>query len=235
MRVRNRPGAAEMLAAHPNFVISDPTLWKGKWNELFENDHPIHIEIGMGKGQFITGMAKAHPEINYIGVEMQVSVVSIALDKLIEQPLPNLKLLHVDGSALTEYFADSEVDQIYLNFSDPWPKKRHEKRRLTYKTFLAVDEQILRPNGEIHFKTDNQGLFEYSLASFSQYGMILKQVWLDLHQSQFEGNIMTEYEEKFSSKGQRIYRVEAQFQDKTKKEKSVKLTFCFHKNINIHK
>ncbi|EOM27397.1 tRNA (guanosine(46)-N7)-methyltransferase TrmB [Enterococcus faecium] len=218
MRVRNRPGAAEMLAAHPNFVISDPTLWKGKWNELFENDHPIHIEIGMGKGEFITGMAKAHPEINYIGVEMQVSVVSIALDKLIEQPLPNLKLLHVDGSALTEYFADSEVDQIYLNFSDPWPKKRHEKRRLTYKTFLAVDEQILRPNGEIHFKTDNQGLFEYSLASFSQYGMILKQVWLDLHQSQFEGNIMTEYEEKFSSKGQRIYRVEAQFQDKTKKK-----------------
>ncbi len=218
MRVRNRPGAAEILAAHPNFVISDPTLWKGKWNELFENDHPIHIEIGMGKGQFITGMAKAHPEINYIGVEMQVSVVSIALDKLIEQPLPNLKLLHVDGSALTEYFADSEVDQIYLNFSDPWPKKRHEKRRLTYKTFLAVDEQILRPNGEIHFKTDNQGLFEYSLASFSQYGMILKQVWLDLHQSQFEGNIMTEYEEKFSSKGQRIYRVEAQFQDKTKKK-----------------
>lgn len=218
MRVRNRPGAAEMLAAHPNFVISDPTLWKGKWNELFENDHPIHIEIGMGKGQFITGMAKAHPEINYIGVEMQVSVVSIALDKLIEQPLPNLKLLNVDGSALTEYFADSEVDQIYLNFSDPWPKKRHEKRRLTYKTFLAVDEQILRPNGEIHFKTDNQGLFEYSLASFSQYGMILKQVWLDLHQSQFEGNIMTEYEEKFSSKGQRIYRVEAQFQDKTKKK-----------------
>ncbi|EME7211872.1 tRNA (guanosine(46)-N7)-methyltransferase TrmB [Enterococcus faecium] len=218
MRVRNRPGAAEMLAAHPNFVISDPTLWKGKWNELFGNDHPIHIEIGMGKGQFITGMAKAHPEINYIGVEMQVSVVSIALDKLIEQPLPNLKLLHVDGSALTEYFADSEVDQIYLNFSDPWPKKRHEKRRLTYKTFLAVDEQILRPNGEIHFKTDNQGLFEYSQASFSQYGMILKQVWLDLHQSQFEGNIMTEYEEKFSSKGQRIYRVEAQFQDKTKKK-----------------
>ena len=218
MRVRNRPGAAEMLAAHPNFVISDPTLWKGKWNELFGNDHPIHIEIGMGKGQFITGMAKAHPEINYIGVEMQVSVVSIALDKLIEQPLSNLKLLHVDGSALTEYFADSEVDQIYLNFSDPWPKKRHEKRRLTYKTFLAVDEQILRPNGEIHFKTDNQGLFEYSLASFSQYGMILKQVWLDLHQSQFEGNIMTEYEEKFSSKGQRIYRVEARFQDKAKKK-----------------
>lgn len=186
MRVRNRPGAAEMLAAHPDLVISEPTKWRGKWNELFGNEQPIHIEIGMGKGQFITGMAKAHPEINYIGVEMQVSVVSIALDKLIEQPLPNLKLLHVDGSALTEYFADSEIDQIYLNFSDPWPKKRHEKRRLTYHTFLAVDEQILRPKGEIHFKTDNQGLFEYSLASFSQYGMIIKQVWLDLHQSKYE-------------------------------------------------
>ena len=98
-----------------------------------------------------------------------------------------------------------------MNFSDPWPKKKHEKRRLTSKAFLAVDEQILRPNGEIHFKTDNQGLFEYSLASFSQYGMVLKQVWLDLHQSDYEGNIMTEYEEKFSSRGQRIYRVEAQF------------------------
>ena len=104
-----------------------------------------------------------------------------------------------------------------MKFSDPWPKKRHEKRRLTYHTFLAVDEQILRPKGEIHFKTDNQGLFEYSLASFSQYGMIIKQVWLDLHQSKYEGNIMTEYEEKFSSRGQRIYRVEAQFPDKTKK------------------
>ncbi|MGX7174619.1 tRNA (guanosine(46)-N7)-methyltransferase TrmB [Enterococcus ratti] len=217
MRVRHRAGAAELVASHPNLVINDPVKWKGKWNELFGNTHPIHIEIGMGKGRFITGMAKKHPEINYIGVEMQVSVVSIALDKLIEKPLPNLKLLHVDGSALTEYFADSEIDQIYLNFSDPWPKKRHEKRRLTYQSFLAVDEQILRPKGEIHFKTDNQGLFEYSLASFSQYGMIIKQVWLDLHQSGFEGNILTEYEEKFSSKGERIYRVEVQFPDKTKK------------------
>ena len=114
----------------------------------------------MGKGRFITEMAKTHPEINYIGIEMQISVVSIALDKLIEQDIPNVQLLHVDGSALTNYFADHEVDQIYLNFSDPWPKKKHEKRRLTSKAFLAVDEQILRPNGEIHFKTDNQGLFE---------------------------------------------------------------------------
>lgn len=211
MRVRKRAGAPELVAAHPEFVVADPTEWKGRWQERFGNDHPIHIEIGMGKGQFITGMAKANPDINYIGIEMQISVVSIALDKLIAEEIPNVQLLHVDGSALSNYFADHEVDQIYLNFSDPWPKKKHEKRRLTSKAFLAVDEQIVRPNGEIHFKTDNQGLFEYSLASFSQYGMILKQVWLDLHTSTYEGNIMTEYEEKFANRGQRIYRVEAQF------------------------
>lgn len=217
MRVRYRQGADELLAAYPNYVAQNPEEWKGRWHERFGNQNPIHIEIGTGKGQFITEMAKAHPEINYIGVEMQVSVVSMALDRLVEADISNLQLLHVDGSALTNYFADNEVDQIYLNFSDPWPKTRHEKRRLTFKTFLATDEQILKPNGEIHFKTDNQGLFEYSLASFSQYGMIIQKVWLDLHHSDYEGNIMTEYEEKFSSRGQRIYRVEARFQDKTKK------------------
>lgn len=216
MRVRYRQGADELLAAYPNYVAQNPEEWKGRWHERFGNQNPIHIEIGTGKGQFITEMAKAHPEINYIGVEMQVSVVSMALDRLVEANISNLQLLHVDGSALTNYFADNEVDQIYLNFSDPWPKTRHEKRRLTFKTFLATDEQILKPNGEIHFKTDNQGLFEYSLASFSQYGMIIQKVWLDLHHSDYEGNIMTEYEEKFSSRGQRIYRVEARFQDKTK-------------------
>lgn len=217
MRVRKRKGAEEMLAEHPEIVLADATAWKGRWQELFGNDYPIHIEIGMGKGNFITGMAQAHPAINYVGVEMQVSVVSHALDKVLEKDLHNVRLLHIDGSALTEYFADSEVDQIYLNFSDPWPKKRHEKRRLTSPDFLAVDETILKPAGEIHFKTDNQGLFEYSLGSFSQYGMIIQKVWLDLHNSDFEGNIMTEYEEKFSSRGQRIYRVEARFPDKRKK------------------
>ena len=142
MRVRKRAGAEELVQAHPEFVVAEPTAWKGRWKERFGNDHPLHIEIGMGKGRFITEMAKAHPEINYIGIEMQISVVSIALDKLIEQDIPNVQLLHVDGSALTNYFADHEVDQIYLNFSDPWPKKKHEKRRLTSKAFLAVDEQI---------------------------------------------------------------------------------------------
>ena len=152
-----------------------------------------------------------NPSINYIGIDIQVSVLSHALDKVLDSQAPNVKLLLVDGSDLTNYFADGEVDLMYLNFSDPWPKKRHEKRRLTYKTFLDTYRRILPEYGEVHFKTDNRGLFEYSLASFSQYGMILKKVWLDLHASDFEGNVMTEYEEKFSQKGQVIYRVEAQF------------------------
>ena len=211
MRVRNRKGATELLEANPQYVVLNPEDAKGKWHEIFGNDHPIHIEVGSGKGAFITGMAKANPEINYIGIDIQKSVLSYALDKVLEADVPNIKLLWVDGDSLTNYFEDGEIDQLYLNFSDPWPKKRHEKRRLTYKTFLDTFKQILPEHGEIHLKTDNRGLFEYSLVSFSQYGMTLKGVWLDLHASDFEGNVMTEYEKKFSSKGQVIYRVEAQF------------------------
>lgn len=211
MRMRKRKGAEDLLANHPQYVITKPEEAKGHWHEVFGNDHPIHIEVGSGKGRFITGMAAQNPHINYIGIDIQLSVLSYALDKVLEADLPNVKLLLVDGSSLTNYFADGEVDLMYLNFSDPWPKKRHEKRRLTYKSFLDTYKQILPKNGEIHFKTDNRGLFEYSLASFSQYGMLLKQVWLDLHASDYEGNVMTEYEEKFSNKGQVIYRVEAQF------------------------
>lgn len=211
MRVRKRKGAEERLENNPHYVILNPEEAKGRWREVFGNYNPIHIEVGSGKGTFITGMALQNPDINYIGIDIQVSVLSYALDKVLDSQAPNVRLLLGDGSDLTNYFADGEIDLMYLNFSDPWPKKRHEKRRLTYKTFLDTYRQILPEQGEIHFKTDNRGLFEYSLASFSQYGMILKQVWLDLHASDFEGNVMTEYEEKFSQKGQAIYRVEAQF------------------------
>ena len=213
MRVRKRKGAEEHLANHPQYVILEPEAAKGKWHELFGNDNPIHIEVGSGKGAFITGMAQQNPDINYIGIDIQLSVLSYALDKVLASGAENVKLLRVDGSSLTNYFEDGEVDMMYLNFSDPWPKSRHEKRRLTYKTFLDTYKQILPENGEIHFKTDNRGLFEYSLASFSQYGMVLNKVWLDLHASVYEGNVMTEYERKFSEKGQVIYRVEAQFKD----------------------
>lgn len=212
MRVRNRKGATKLLEAHPQYVILNPADAKGRWQEIFGNDHPIHVEVGSGKGAFVSGMAKANPEINYIGIDIQKSVLSYALDKVLATDVPNIKLLWVDGSDLTDYFEEGEIDRLYLNFSDPWPKKRHEKRRLTYQSFLATYQQILPENGEIHFKTDNRGLFEYSLVSFSQYGMKLKGVWLDLHASDFEDNVLTEYEQKFANKGQVIYRVEAAFE-----------------------
>ena len=211
MRVRKRKGAKEHLANNPHYVILNPEDAKGRWHDVFGNDRPIHIEVGSGKGGFITGMALKNPDINYIGIDIQLSVLSYALDKVLASEVPNVKLLRVDGSSLTNYFEDGEVDMMYLNFSDPWPKTKHEKRRLTYKDFLDTYKRILPEHGEIHFKTDNRGLFEYSLASFSQYGMTLRQIWLDLHASNYEGNVMTEYEEKFFNKGQVIYRVEANF------------------------
>ncbi|MEC2077412.1 tRNA (guanosine(46)-N7)-methyltransferase TrmB [Metabacillus fastidiosus] len=211
MRLRNKPWASDFISQYPQYLIQAPENQKGKWNELFGNDNPIHIEVGTGKGQFITGMAKQNPNINYIGIELSENVVVLALQKLVDVELPNVKLLNVNANDLTNIFEKGEVGQVYLNFSDPWPKKRHIKRRLTYKTFLALYETILADKGEIHFKTDNQGLFEYSLISFSEYGLLLKYVSLDLHNSNMEGNIMTEYEEKFSKKGQRIYRAEAQY------------------------
>lgn len=211
MRLRNKPWAQDKLDAHPEYVPQEAEQFRGKWQTRFEKVQPLHIEVGSGKGRFIVEMAKAHPEINYISIEIQTSVIVSVLELQLEAQLPNLQILHADGRNLNQYFEPGEVSRIYLNFSDPWPKKRHEKRRLTSADFIKQYEEILVADGEIHFKTDNQGLFEYTLYSFSQYGIKLKQVWLDLHHSDFEGNIMTEYEEKFSSKGNRIYRLEAYF------------------------
>ena len=201
----------DKIAENPQLVVSNPAEWKGRWHERFGNQQPIHIEVGSGKGRFVSEMAKRNPHINYIGIELQSSVIVVALDKALEANVPNLQLLHVNGGEVTDYFEENEVDQIYLNFSDPWPKKKHAKRRLTHETFLKAYETVLKPQGEIHFKTDNRGLFEYSLVSFSEYGMLLKQVWLDLHKEDIPWNVMTEYEEKFSAKGNPIYRVEARF------------------------
>lgn len=212
MRLRHKPWAEQRLTEFPQYVIQQPESHKGKWKEVFGNNNPLYIEVGTGKGRFITEMAKAHPDVNFIGIELYQSVIVVALDSLIENDLPNLKLMNVDAINLRDYFDKGEVNRVYLNFSDPWPKKRHAKRRLTYKTFLSIYEDILPNHGEIHFKTDNQGLFESSLMSISEYGMLLTYVSLDLHNSPFEGNIMTEYEEKFSSRGNRIYRLEARFQ-----------------------
>ncbi|WP_338472042.1 tRNA (guanosine(46)-N7)-methyltransferase TrmB [Niallia sp. XMNu-256] len=212
MRLRHKPWAKEKLEQYPQYVISNPEELKGKWDNVFELSQPLHVEIGTGKGRFISEMAKANPQINYLGIELQESVIVSALDRLIEAEVPNVKLLNANAFDLPKFFEKGEISRVYLNFSDPWPKVRHEKRRLTYKSFLEIYEQLLPNQGEIHFKTDNQGLFEYSLMSFSKYGMLLNYVSLDLHNSDYEGNIMTEYEEKFSKKGNRIYRCEVQFQ-----------------------
>ncbi|NWQ43058.1 tRNA (guanosine(46)-N7)-methyltransferase TrmB [Bacillus sp. EB106-08-02-XG196] len=213
MRLRNKPWAREYIEAYPQYIVANPEEFKGKWNKVFNNEQPLHIEVGTGKGRFITEMAKAHPDINYMGIEIYDSVIVAALDRLIEADLPNLRLLNVNASDLNKYFEKNDVDRVYLNFSDPWPKTRHDKRRLTYKDFLKLYENILVDKGEIHFKTDNQGLFEYSLKSFSEYGLLLTFLSLDLHKSEFEGNIMTEYEEKFSEMGNRIYRCEVKYQN----------------------
>ncbi|MCP1145611.1 tRNA (guanosine(46)-N7)-methyltransferase TrmB [Lysinibacillus endophyticus] len=212
MRLRNKPWAEEFINSHPEIIIPNPENFKGNWREVFGNDNPLHIEVGTGKGQFVTGMALANPDINYIGIELYDSVIVSALEKVIDANTPpNLRLLKVNGADLDKYFTKNDVSRVYLNFSDPWPKKRHAKRRLTHEGFLKLYESILIDNGEIHFKTDNRGLFEYSLISMSEYGMLLKFVSLDLHADEPEDNIMTEYEEKFSAKGQPIYRLESQF------------------------
>ncbi|KHD85931.1 tRNA (guanosine(46)-N7)-methyltransferase TrmB [Heyndrickxia ginsengihumi] len=211
MRLRNKPWAKEKLMQNPKIVIQEPEHFRGRWSEAFAKKQPLHIEIGTGKGRFITGMAKQNPHINYIGIEKQESAIVSALDKILEEQLDNVKLLNVDASRLVEYFQKNDIERVYLNFSDPWPKNRHEKRRLTYKSFLRMYESVLVDGGEIHFKTDNQGLFEYSLKSFSEYGLLLKDISLDLHNSGMEDNVMTEYEEKFSAKGQRIYRCEVKY------------------------
>ncbi|MBR3379233.1 MAG: tRNA (guanosine(46)-N7)-methyltransferase TrmB [Bacillus sp. (in: Bacteria)] len=211
MRMRHKPWADDYLAENAHIALANPEQYKGKWHELFGNDHPIHIEVGTGKGSFIAGMGKLHPDINYIGIELFKSVIVTAVDKIKETDVENVKLLNINAETLTDVFAENEIDRVYLNFSDPWPKARHEKRRLTFKTFLERYEHILRPGGELHFKTDNRGLFEYSLKSFSSYGLLLTYVSLDLHEDGLEGNVMTEYEEKFSSMGQPIYRSEVKF------------------------
>ena len=212
MRLKNKPWALPLIEANPQYVVTEPAKLRGKWNERFTTKQPLLIEIGMGKGRFITEMARRDPKHNYVGIEVQTTATGIALKKQLELKLPNLQLVSGDGNDLTEMFAPAEVAGIFLNFSDPWPKKRHAKRRLTYQTFLKQYQQVMQKDGTLEFKTDNCGLFEYSLASMNNYGMVFDQVWLDLHDSpEAVDNVMTEYEEKFSQKGQPIFKLAAHF------------------------
>lgn len=211
MRQRHKPWADDFLKINDHIVIPKPAENKGNWQSIFGNNNPIHIEIGTGKGQFITGMARQFPNCNFIGIEIEKSIIVTAGQKVLESELDNVLLIKEDAANIRGIFANKEIAGIYLNFSDPWPKNRHEKRRLTYHTFLDLYHAILSPNGEIVFKTDNKGLFEYSLVSFSKFGMILEEVNLGLHELDDPLNVMTEYEEKFSAKGQPIYRCRTRF------------------------
>ena len=210
MRLRNVPGADAYLTAHP-LVIKNETRYRGTWKETFQNpENPIHIEIGMGKGQFLLTLAKENPSINYIGIERYSSVLLRAVEKFDRdeyRELENIRFICMDAKELDKVFAPEEVDKIYLNFSDPWPKARHAKRRLTSKEFLKRYEGILVQHGEVEFKTDNTELFNFSLEQIEEAkGWELLAHTFDLHHSEEmnKGNIMTEYEAKFSAKGQPI-------------------------------
>ena len=207
MRLKNVPGAREAIAAS-DLVIKDAESLKGKWREYWGNDKEIHIEVGMGKGKFMMGMAKAHPDVNYIGIEMYSSVLFRAVQKLELEPLDNLKYLLLDAKDIANVFDKGEVDRIYLNFSDPWPKDRHAKRRLPSRQFLARFDQILKDGGVIEFKTDNKDLFTFAEEEVEPAGWKILEITYDLHNDEkmVEGNIMTEYEEKFSSMGNPIYK-----------------------------
>lgn len=209
MRLRKIKDASIKLEANNNkFFIKNPEEYKGKWKSLFSNDNPIHIEIGCGKGKFISSLAELNKDINYIAIEKYDSVLLRTLEKVVDTDLDNLKLVCIDAQSLSTYFSEKEIDTIYLNFSDPWPKNHHAKRRLTSPLFLEEYKKVLASDGAIIQKTDNRHLFEYSLESFSQNGWYLSNIYLDLHKEEDVFNITTEYEDKWSQKGP-IYKLEA--------------------------
>ena len=207
MRLRHIRGAEETIATSP-YVIQEPELHKGSWNQVFGNDNPIQIEVGMGKGRFIMELAQQNPDINYIGIERYSSVLLRGLQKRAQLELNNIYFMCIDAKNMADYFAPGEVDKIYLNFSDPWPKDRHAKRRLTSEGFLNLYHTILNPDGYIQFKTDNRDLFDFSVETAENSPIWnIKELTYDLHHSEFlQGNIMTEYESKFVAEGKPICR-----------------------------
>ena len=207
MRLRNVKGSREAIA-DSEFTINNFKEYAGKWKELFGNDKPIRIEIGMGKGKFITELAKNNPDINYIGIEKYSSVLIRAIEKRKELDIDNLLFIRMDAVEIEEAFGTGEVDRIYLNFSDPWPKDRHAKRRLTSRQFFERYDKILKKYGIVEFKTDNRPLFDFSLEEIPETNFKIDNHTFDLHSDKdaeiFEGNVMTEYEEKFVGLGNKI-------------------------------
>lgn len=215
MRLRNKPWAIKLVNEHPESVLQNPDPEKKiDWAARFGNDHPIEIEVGSGKGHFITTLAEKHPEKNYVALELQTTAAGIILRTKLEKGLDNLQILRGEAANIDLFFAENTTDVIYLNFSDPWPKTRHKKRRLTYKSFLAKYKQVLKTDGQIQFKTDNAGLFAYSVQSMNNFGMHFDFVSVDLHHEKpeiLEKNIETEYEHKFAAKVNPIYALWANF------------------------
>lgn len=207
MRLKNIPGARDVIA-ESEWVIHEPEEQKGSWKQIFGNHHPIHIEVGMGKGKFLYEMASAHPEINYIGIEKYSSVLLRAIQKMEQQSLPNLKFIRMDAEDIDRVFGEDEVGKIYLNFSDPWPKDRHAKRRLPSRQFLARYARFLQKDGVLEFKTDNKELFDFAVEEAPQAGWQIQKLTYDLHHDteMVKDNVMTEYEERFSAKGNPIYK-----------------------------
>lgn len=205
MRLRNVPGAREVMVEN-QYVFTEPEGMKGTWSEVFNNDNPVRIEIGMGKGRFVSTLAQLNPDINYVGIEKYSSVLLRAVEKQDELNLPNLRFIRMDAEAIAEVFDRGEVDRIYLNFSDPWPKDRHAKRRLTSRQFFERYNIILKKDGQVEFKTDNRPLFDFSVEEVKEAGWQLRAVTYDLHNDAklCEGNVMTEYEERFSAAGNPI-------------------------------
>lgn len=207
MRLRNVTGSEKIIAASP-YVVQEPKEMKNKWKELFGISNPIYIEIGMGKGQFITTMAKNNPNINFIGIEKYSSVLLRAIQKVEAEEIPNLRFLCIDAKEIVDFFGKEEIDKIYLNFSDPWPKDRHAKRRLPSKEFLERYDQILKTEGNLEFKTDNRDLFDFAVEQIPETKWKIDQITHDLHHNNEmnKGNVMTEYEQKFSSIGNPIHK-----------------------------
>jgi tRNA (guanine-N7-)-methyltransferase len=215
LRLRKKPWIDKAILEFSDFVYATPesieTIVKGEWESVFTRKAPLHVELGTGKGRFITQMAERHPEINFIGIEAQQDVIYFAALKVRDLGLKNVKLLVFDINHIADIFAEGEVDRFFINFCDPWPKARHAKRRLTHVNFLEKYRSLLTAEGELFFKTDNRPLFDFSLEQFEVAKLTVKNLTFDLHNSGMEDNIMTEYETKFSGLGEKINRCEVSF------------------------
>lgn len=215
MRLRRKPWVDEAIHEYDDFVYPKDRpageSEKGRWQEIFGRRAPIFVELGTGKGDFISQMAELHPEVNFIGIEMQQDVLITAARKVREKGLRNVRLLVFDIAGLKMIFAYGEVSRFYVNFCDPWPKKRHAKRRLTHRNFLACYQDLLLSGGKLFFKTDNRLLFDFSLEEFEAAGLPVTDVSYDLHAEERPDNVMTEYERKFSGRGEKINRCEVTF------------------------